>query len=145
MSYDSGDMSLGDSETIVSYNQSCEMYLTYLWNIWFLIALCIWWFVYWVSLSIFKYSLLFNQIFHKMFCHLKVTSVFLGQPSRYIFKSSLYTCQLTSLDIHIIPDRYSLLHGGKVTPTSHHESFWNFAIFNCKLNNPHRGTKTGCL
>ena len=67
----------------------------------------------------------------KAFRH-KVTQTFLwflGQSGNYIFKSTQYICQFTSLVFHIIPCRFRCVPGRKFTPTSQLGKFlkiWHF-------------------
>ena len=117
MSFDSGNMSPGDRETVVLYNQFRWIYRDSGY-IWCLITLFIWWFLYWVPFSIIKDSLRANEIFYQDFWHLRghsANSVFFRQPRIYIFKSTLDISQFTLLDFHIIPDRSLCLPGGKIT------------------------------
>ena len=80
-----------------------------------------------------------NTIFHKVFLTLKgysAISVFLGQPSLYIFKSAQYIRQFTSLYFQIILGGFRCLPG---------EKFWKIDIFPGESSRPHRGTEIGYL
>ena len=134
MSFDSGDLSPGDCETVSGY-------------IWCLITLFIWWFLYWVPFSIIKDSLRANEIFYQDFWHLKgrsANSVFFRQPRIHIFKSALDISQFTLLDFHIIPDRSLCVPGAKITLSCLLGNFWKFYIFPSQSSNIDRGIETGC-
>ena len=63
-----------------------------------------------------KDAVIVNTIFHKVFLTLKgysAISVFLGQPSLYIFKSAQYIRQFTSLHFQIILGGFRCLPGEK--------------------------------
>lgn len=79
-SNDSGDISLGEIETFVSYSYPGEMYVTYLWVN--LILNCIF------HLMVFILDLAANEIFHIAFWYLKVTQPLLCFWVNLVFVSS---------------------------------------------------------
>ena len=102
MMHDSEYTNLGDSGTlvsnIISNNQSREMYCDVFVWIWFLTALFIWWFLYWIRFSTFKDDLITNAIFLKIFWHLMVTQPFLYfQVSQVYMFSSQWNIFVRSL------------------------------------------------
>ena len=139
MSYNSSYTSVGDSDTTFSYNHinqsvphdvlgapldKFDFYVNYLLDG--------------------SYIGFYSQ---KAFRH-KVTQTFLwflGQSGNYIFKSTQYICQFTSLVFHIIPCRFRWVPGRKFTPTSQLGKFLKFDIFPGHSSSPHRDTKTGCI
>ena len=126
MSYVSGYMSLGDSETIVSYviskNQSREIYCEFFGKTWFLTALFIWWYVYWIRFSTLKDALIANAISCNFLTleGYSVISVFFHQSGIFV---------LNQRNIFVILGEFGCLPGGKFTPRSHPEKFlktWHF-------------------
>ena len=72
-----------------------------------------------------------DQIFHKVFCPLKVTQPLLCSCFNlvYMFKSLQCICQFISLDICIISDRNPLLSRGKSIPRFHYGKFLKICHF----------------
>ena len=129
--------SLGDTETIESYNQSRKMYCDLsLDKIWFLTELFIWWFIHCVQFSFLKSFLISNEIFTKVSDVWRLLSYFFVLGSAWYLSVHPAEFSYHSQSVSLMPP---LCKNYQVSQ----RKIFKIFHFSSKPSSPHQGTETG--